>query len=217
MASRGSAITVTSTQAPGSAAMPASASGRAARAAIGGGAADRPADRRERCQHAGDRLVAHRAEDQRAVGPPGFLKVGGQRACAVGVVGRVEQHLRRSICEPLEAAGPDDLGQPGADCVVAHGEAELCRQFAARTRRPRRCPADAGRPGPAAAVADRNARVAALVDARNQRRAALEADCRRSTRSASAGRSPADRRGTPGLTMPAFSKAIDSRVSPSCA
>ena len=153
---------------------------------------------------------------ERGVDPAGLLKIGGKRARAVGVVRGVEEHLGRSIREALEAARPAHLGQPGADRRIGHAATPASSSGAQHARR------------------DRG--VAALMPpAKRQRRRAdpaLQVARSPTARISGAPRSGADRRdhplglgrqlaadqrARPALTMPAFSKAIDSSVLPSCA
>ena len=189
-----------------------------------------PTDRREHRQHADDVLVRRRAEDQRRSIRPLRAQVIRERACAGGVVRRIEQQLG-ARCErhafetaaasaprarPVSIAAPLDrqaervelLEQPDRDDGVGdlvqrrRARASPVRSCASASMRARSAPPAAGRPRRTHSTPS-----AAWTSGRPDRVA-------RRARSPPAARPPSRRRPSarPARAMPAFSPAIAAGV-----
>ena len=192
---------------------------------------ERRASREERRQHAADVLVAHHADDERHIGPPDLAEIVGQRARARRIVRRVEEHVGSAPPQPLEAAGPARIGQSRAHgrAVERHAQPEtssVIRQNATRgvvdlvaatQREPARPRAGVRRLR--ARPSSRHRRVVrpAMRRGRVRQRGPAARRARRQVASITArapGATGPTTTGIPGLMTPAFSRAIDSRVSP---
>ena len=133
---------------------------------------------------------------------------GRERARALGVVGAVEEDV---VADALEPAGPAHAREPGARRPRAAA--------AGRERRPGALGERDGERGVRALVRARRAPSGDRGAARSRGPARSERRADRARRDArdlgvGLGRQRAEDSGTPGLTMPAFSRAISRSVSP---